>query len=227
VDLVHYAVTQRQQTPAVAPGTLRPGDLVFRFAQPGGHVMLYLGIGDLVVQAGGSATGVNIGSWGHTDGFGTPLAIPPTPPPPSAADWFGPTAAARPVDPTLPYADAFDAAGARHQVAPALLAALAATTTGFRLDATGADGRVGVMGLSPATAAEARIDPKDPAASIDAAAARLVRLMAGLRDPALAVGAFPTAWRSLSIPALVPADDATVRFVADVTTLASAAAVTP
>jgi cell wall-associated NlpC family hydrolase len=220
VNLVHYAITQRQQTLDAAPDTLLPGDLVFRFRRPGGHVMLYLGVDDLVVQAGGSATGVAITPWGDVDAFGSPL-----PPPAPTADssstdgghLFGPTAGARGVDPDVPFADAFDVAGARYGVAPRLLAAIAASGTGFRSDSSSADGQTGgLMQLRPAIAAELEVDPSVAAQSIDGAARRLVDLWSRLHDDAAVLAAYHSSLRTVATVSMVPTDPATQAFVADV-----------
>jgi cell wall-associated NlpC family hydrolase len=226
VNLVHYAITQRQQTLDAAADTLLPGDLVFRFRRPGGHVMLYLGVADLVVQAGGSATGVVITPWGDVDAFGSPLP-PPTPPTANSSSTdggavFGPTAGTRAVDPDVPFADAFDVAGAHYGVAPRLLAAIAASGTGFRSDSSSADGQTGgLMQLRPAIAAELTVDPSVAAQSIDGAARRLVDLWSRLHNEAAVLAAYHSSLRTVATVSMVPSDPATQAFVADVLRLVS------
>jgi hypothetical protein len=234
VDLVHYAITQREQTIDVPADALRPGDLVFRFQQPGGHVMIYLGVGDLIVQAGGTSTGVTVGSWGHTDGFGAPLGPAPATAPltadgaePAAADlptpvWFGPGAANTTVVADIPHAAEFNAAGQRANVAPALLAAIAALSTGFRTDPPTGSHAVGMMGLAPPVAAELGVDPVQPGAAIEGAALRLSAMAARLSDPAASIAAYRSRWRLVSDASLVPQDEDTKRFVAAVLAVAHA-----
>jgi hypothetical protein len=210
VDLVHYAVTQREQSIDVAPDALQPGDLAFRFRRPGGHVMLYLGIDDLVVQAGGTATGVVVTPWGSVDAIGSPLAAAPAldplaPPPPSL---FGRAARARTVGDDIPLDDAFNAAGARHQVAPELLAAIASVTGGYRVATE--------MGLRPGVAADLQFDEDDPFDVIDGAAARVVELYLVLGDERAALAAYPTALGATSDLGAVPDDPATRAFVSAV-----------
>jgi cell wall-associated NlpC family hydrolase len=214
VDLVHYAITQRQQTPDVAPEDLAPADLVFRFSHPGGHVMLYLGAADLVVQAGGADTGVTVGPWGHVDGLGSPMAPPrPFEPPTPPSMWFGPLAARARVDVSVPEASVFNAAGTRYAVAPTLLAAIAAAGSGFRSDVTWTSGGLGLMGLRPGVAAVLKVDPHDVVASINGAASRLAALAGELHDPLLALAAYRTSILMASDPTAVPTDTDTRRFV--------------
>jgi cell wall-associated NlpC family hydrolase len=212
VGLVHYAITQRQQT-LDAAGSLQPGDLVFRFRRPGGHVMLYLGVADLVVQAGGTSTGVVVGSWGNTDAFGSPLAppLPPVGPPPL----FGSTAGGATVPADEPYAAEFNAAGRRYNVAPALLAAIAAAGTGFRADADTVP-LGGLMRLRPGVAAELAVDPADATQAIVGAARRLAGLWSELHDEDSVVAAYPTALHVVRSADLVPHGDAANTFVATV-----------
>jgi cell wall-associated NlpC family hydrolase len=219
VGLVHYAITQRQQT-LDAAGALQPGDLVFRFRRPGGHVMLYLGIGDLVVQAGGTSTGVTVGAWGRTDAFGAPLARPvpaAIPPPPL----FGAAAGTSTIPGDEPYAADFNAAGRRYNVAPALLAAVAAAGTGFRADAATAP-LGGLMRLRPGIAAEMAVDPADATQAINGAARRLADLWSELHDETAVVTAYPTALHVVRSTDLIPHDDASDAFVAAVFTNARA-----
>ena len=218
VDLVHYAVTQRQQSLDVAPDALAPGDLLFRFRQPGGHVMLYLGVDDLVVQAGGTATGVIVSPWGSIDAAGSPLAAPvqrePAGPAQAPTSLFGLAAAADPVGADTPFADAFNVAGARYGVAPSLLAAIAATGSGFRADpATVTTTGRGVMQLRPAVAAALGIDPNVPEQAIDAAARRLAALWAAIHDERAVVALYPTALQTVSSASVAPTDAATTAFV--------------
>ncbi len=207
VDLVHYAVTQRQQSLDVTPDGLQPGDLAFRFRRPGGHVMLYLGLDDLVVQAGGAATGVVVTPWGSIDALGSPLAapVPPdpeAPPPPSS---FGRTARSRIVGDDIPFGDPFNAAGARYEVAPELLAAIASVTGGYRTETE--------MGLRPAVVAGMGLDRDDPYAVIDGAAERLVDLYLVLGDERAALAAYPTSLGAVTDITAVPDDLATTAFV--------------
>jgi cell wall-associated NlpC family hydrolase len=230
VDLVHYAVTQRQQSLDVAPDALEPGDLAFRFRRPGGHVMLYLGLDDLVVQAGGTATGVAVTPWGSVDAAGSPLALPAPDPqaldtqaldpqaldpqaPPSPSLFGRAAAVAGTVGDDIPFDDAFNAAGARYQVAPELLAAIASVTSGYRANA---------MGLRPAVAADLRLDTDDPFDVIDGAAKRLVDLFLLLGDERAALAAYPTSLGTVTDIAAVPSDPATTAFVDAVETVVRA-----
>ncbi len=231
VNLVHYAITQRQQTLDATTDSLLPGDLVFRFRRPGGHVMLYLGIDDLVVEAGGSATGVVVTPWGSVDAFGSPLAAvtPAGPaagaagvPPAAATALFGAPAGAKAVDADVPFADAFNVSGARYGVAPSLLAAIAGVGTGYRGDiASAAATTGGLMQLRPAIAAELKVDPTVAAQAIDGAARRLVDLWSHLHDAAAVIAAYRSSLRVVSSAALVPTDAATTRYVAAVLTAAA------
>ena len=227
VDLVHYAVTQRQQSLDVARDALQPGDLTFRFRRPGGHVMLYLGLDDLVVQAGGTANGVAVTPWGSVDAVGSPLALPapdpaaPDPSDPRASDpqappspsLFGRAAMARAVGDDIPFDDAFNAAGARYQVAPELLAAIASVTSGYRANA---------MGLRPAVAADLRLNEDDPFDVVDGAAKRLVDLYLLLGDERAALAVYPTSLGTVIDIAAVPDDPATTAFVDAVETVVRA-----
>jgi cell wall-associated NlpC family hydrolase len=220
VSLVHYAITQRQQTLDATPDTLLPGDLVFRFRQAGGHVMLYLGEKDLVVQAGGTATGVVVSPWGRTDAFGSPLAVPSTdtttlvsaPP----AGWFGAETGARRVGADVPYADAFNVAGARYGVAPALLAAIAAAGTGYRADAASATGG-GLMQLRPAIAASLHVDAGVPFQAVDGAARRLSDLWTRLHDEHLVLAAYRSSLVAVNEGAVISQDATTDAFTSAVT----------
>jgi cell wall-associated NlpC family hydrolase len=211
VGLVHYAVTQRQQSLDARPDSLQPGDLVFRFRRPGGHVMLYLGLSDLVVQAGGASTGVVVGAWGHADAFGSPLASPP-PAAERPAALFGVVAGATRVAGDVPFADVFNAVGAHYGVAPSLLAAVAAVGTGFREDNATVD-RGGLMLLRPAMAAELGVDVTVPESAIDGAARRLADLWSELHDDGAVVAAYPTALHGVRSPVLVPHDPVSTAFV--------------
>jgi soluble lytic murein transglycosylase-like protein len=64
-------------------------------------------------------------------------------------------------------------AAARHGVAPELLDTVARQESNYRADAISPAGAIGVMQLMPATARSLGVDPHDPVASIDAAAAYL------------------------------------------------------
>jgi cell wall-associated NlpC family hydrolase len=216
VSLVHYAITQRQQTLDAAPDGLQPGDLVFRFRQAGGHVMLYLGEKDLVVQAGGTATGVVVSPWGRTDAFGSPLAAAPTAPAPATTPWFGAAAGSQRVGADVPFADAFNVAGARYGVAPALLAAVASAGTGFRADAASA-GAGGVMQLRPAIAAALHVDAAVPFQAVDGAARRLLDLWNRLHDKRLVLAAYRSSLVTVNEGAVVTQDATTNAFTAAVT----------
>lgn len=75
ITLDHFTVTQRQQTMAVAEADLQVGDLVFNLDGPnGGHVMLSLGLDQLVVHAPAPGTLVSVSTYRATTGFGSPLA---------------------------------------------------------------------------------------------------------------------------------------------------------
>jgi len=216
VSLVHYAITQRTQTLDADPSALQPGDLVFRFREVGGHVMLYLGAKDLVVQAGGTATGVVVSPWGRTDAFGSPLALDaPTPESETGPSSFGPAAGTQRVGADIPYADAFNVAGGRYGIAPALLAAIASVGTGYRADeATTAAG--GLMQLRPAIAAGLHVDPAVPFQAVDGAARRLVDLWNRLHDEQLVLAAYRSSLVSVNEGAVVPQDAVTDGFVAAV-----------
>jgi hypothetical protein len=213
VSLVHYAITQRTETLDADPSALQPGDLVFRFRQVGGHVMLYLGAKDLVVQAGGTATGVVISPWGRTDAFGSPLALDPAGPEPATTpSWFGPAAGTLRVGADVPFADAFNVAGGRYGVAPGLLAAIASAGTGYRADAAAASAG-GLMQLRPAIAAGLRVDPAVPFQAVDGAARRLVDLWNRLHDERLVLAAYRSSLVSVNEGAVVPQDATTDAFV--------------
>jgi cell wall-associated NlpC family hydrolase len=213
VSLVHYAITQRTQTLDADPSSLQPGDLVFRFRQVGGHVMLYLGAKDLVVQAGGTATGVVVSRWGSTDAFGSPLALDsPAPQPAPAPTWFGPAAGTQRVGADVPFADAFNVAGGRYGVAPDLLAAIASADTGYRADAATAPAG-GLMQLRPAIAAGLHVDPAVPFQAVDGAARRLVDLWNRLQDERLVLAAYRSSLVSVNEGAVVPQDATTDAFV--------------
>jgi peptidoglycan DL-endopeptidase CwlO len=220
VSLVHYAITQRQQALDAAPDALLPGDLVFRFRQAGGHVMLYLGEKDLVVQAGGTATGVVVSPWGRTDAFGSPLAAPSTgdanSAPGAPTEWLGPAAGARRVGSDVPYADAFNVAGARYGVAPSLLAAIAAAGTGYRADATVA-AVGGLMQLRPAIAASLHVDAAVPFQAVDGAARRLADLWTRLHDEHLVLAAYRSSLVAVNEGAVIPQDASSDAFTAAVT----------
>jgi cell wall-associated NlpC family hydrolase len=215
VSLVHYAITQREQTLDAAPDGLQPGDLVFRFRQTGGHVMLYLGEKDLVVQAGGTATGVAVSPWGRTDAFGSPLAA-QTAPAPATTPWFGATAGSQRVGADVPFADAFNVVGARYGVAPALLAAIASAGTGFRADAA-ATGAGGVMQLRPAIAAALHVDAAVPFQAVDGAARRLLDLWNRLHDESLVLAAYRSSLVTVNEGAVVRQDATTDAFASAVT----------
>lgn len=76
VNLDHYTVTQRQTTLDVAERNLRPGDLVFNLdgGPTGGHVMLFLGIGHVIVHAPAAGQLVSVSEWRTVTGFGSPIA---------------------------------------------------------------------------------------------------------------------------------------------------------
>jgi cell wall-associated NlpC family hydrolase len=216
VSLVHYAITQRTQTLDADPSALQPGDLVFRFREVGGHVMLYLGAKDLVVQAGGTATGVVVSPWGRTDAFGSPLALDaPAPEPTTSPSWFGPAVGTQRVGADIPFADAFNVAGGRYGVAPALLAAIASAGTGYRADAATASAG-GLMQLRPAIAAGLHVDPAVPFQAADGAARRLVDLWNRLHDERLVLAAYRSSLVSVNEGAVVPQDAVTDGFVAAV-----------
>jgi soluble lytic murein transglycosylase-like protein len=83
--------------------------------------------------------------------------------------------AAGPAGGSTPYAADFDAAGAAHGVPPSLLEAVASVESGFHPDAQSSAGAQGLMQVMPGTwrtYGRGR-SPWDPAASIDAAAAKL------------------------------------------------------
>lgn len=82
---------------------------------------------------------------------------------------------AAPTSEVAPYASAFFASGQRHGVPPQLLAAVGYVESRYQPGVVSADGKVGLMQLTPAASAALGIDPRDPDASIDAAA----RLLAG------------------------------------------------
>ena len=215
VGLVHYAITQRTQTLDVDPAALQPGDLVFRFRQVGGHVMLYLGEKDLVVQAGGTATGVVVSPWGSTDAFGSPLALDaPAAPAPAPAS-FGVGAGTQPVGADVPFADAFNVAGARYGVAPALLAAIASAGTGYRGDAATASAG-GLMQLRPAIAASLHVDASVAFEAIDGAARRLVDLWNRLHDERLVLAAYRSPLVAVNDGGVVVQDAVTAAFIAAV-----------
>jgi cell wall-associated NlpC family hydrolase len=219
VSLVHYAITQRQQTLDATPDGLQPGDLVFRFREVGGHVMLYLGEKDLVVQAGGTATGVGVSPWGRTDAFGSPLAAAPPAAPIPPPSWFGVDAGARRVAADVPFADAFNVAGARYGVAPSLLAAIAAVGAGYRADTATATGG-GLMQLRPAIAASLRVDAGVPFQAVDGAARRLADLWNRLHDERLVLDAYRSALVTVNEGANVPQDATTDAFTTAVTAVA-------
>jgi cell wall-associated NlpC family hydrolase len=76
VRLAHYSFTQRAQTPVADPSRLQPGDLIFNLRPTGGHVMLSLGLGQLMVHAPAPGRTVTVSRWHRATGFGSPLATP-------------------------------------------------------------------------------------------------------------------------------------------------------
>ena len=79
VRLAHYSFTQRAQTPVADPTRLQPGDLIFNLRPTGGHVMLSLGLGQLMVHAPAPGKTVTVSRWHRATGFGSPLATPEVP----------------------------------------------------------------------------------------------------------------------------------------------------
>jgi peptidoglycan DL-endopeptidase CwlO len=69
LELPRNSSAQRRASAARTTGELQPGDLVFR----PGHVMMYLGVGDLVVHSPQRGRTVTIARWGRVAGFGSPL----------------------------------------------------------------------------------------------------------------------------------------------------------
>ncbi len=106
VSLAHYSFTQRSQVPAADPAALTPGDLVFNLRSTGGHVMMSLGLDNLIVHAPGTGRFVEVSRFHNTTGFGSPLAAPdplavtPTAPAVPAVPTAATSAAATP-SPTL------------------------------------------------------------------------------------------------------------------------------
>ena len=178
ISLAHYSFTQRSQTPAADQAALQPGDLVFNLRSTGGHVMMSLGLDNLIVHAPGTGRFVEVSHYHNTTGFGSPLgALPPSTIP-----------ALAPVTPVAPPATLLSTAttvvgaeqsvtgfagadlanemGHRYGLDPAILAAQSATMASLR----------------PELLAALGADPNDPRSVADATARYLVAATQELGD---------------------------------------------
>lgn len=72
VELFHYSRRQIDDAAAIERTQLQPGDLVWR----PGHVMIYLGVDDLIVNAVQPGKPVTIKRWGKVQRFGNPIHDP-------------------------------------------------------------------------------------------------------------------------------------------------------
>lgn len=72
VELFHYSRRQIDDATAIERSQLQPGDLVWR----PGHVMIYLGVDDLIVNAVQPGKPVTIKRWGKVQRFGNPIHDP-------------------------------------------------------------------------------------------------------------------------------------------------------
>jgi cell wall-associated NlpC family hydrolase len=140
VSLAHYSFTQRSQVPAADPAALKPGDLVFNLRSTGGHVMMSLGLDNLIVHAPGTGRFVEVSHYHNSTAFGSPLAALPaaTTPAEAAPAVSLDSVSAKPGAPAeqsvhgIEGADLAIELGQRYGVDPALLAAEVASSAGLR-----------------------------------------------------------------------------------------------
>jgi peptidoglycan DL-endopeptidase CwlO len=69
VELPRNSYAQRRSAATRSAAALQPGDLVFR----PGHVMMYIGVADLMVHSPQTGRTVTIAKWGRVSAFGSPL----------------------------------------------------------------------------------------------------------------------------------------------------------
>jgi hypothetical protein len=187
VDLPRTSSQQATSGRAVASlAEAQPGDLVFydySSSRPGiDHVGIYIGNGQMIAAP-------QEGEVVQVQDVGTPTVIRRVLPdaagsPSSAATGSAGTLAG------VPYADLFSRAGSRYGVDPAVLAGMAKTESDFNGAAVSPAGARGLMQFMPATAAGLRVDPGDPASSIDGAARYLSQLTGQFGSTELALAAY-------------------------------------
>ena len=89
-----------------------------------------------------------------------------------------------------PYLAAFESAELKYDLPLNLLNRVAYQESRYDKDAVSSVGAIGLMQFMPATAAEFKIDPRDPFQSIDAAGRYLSRLHAMFGSWSLAIAAY-------------------------------------